>query len=541
MIPSNTSTSIVIDPDECTCLLRNDQQKLNKWQLFLKTKLASLLPSICLGIVLWFGITPSDELTPTAIHLLAVFISCIFALMTTSFSLTTLVMTALVILSLTQSFQCTDHSTGESVECRLCGTPSMTSPENDYDCQGPQEAFAHSLEGFSSTVVWLIFAAFHLGKAVEVTHLGKRLSLWMVRNFGKHTLGLAYSVVFSELLIAPFVPSNTARGGGIIMPVVHSIAQTLGSTPSHNPEMGGFLMLLGSHANLLSASMYLTGMAPNPLVLAKANQLFPKMNFTFMTWLSGSAIPALFCALFLPLILSRMMLPRSSEPKQSHNDHIVEHARQELVTMGSMSKREKQLCSVLMGCLCLWVTSGYTQLDSTLVALIGIVALLHMGTISWNDVSTNTTAWDTLFWLGGFITIAQHLSNAGASTYLGDHISETITDLGLPPVPCLALAYFMTTFLFSSLSAHTVAFVSTFLEAGHSLGANPMILTALLAYFGALGGCMTNFSTGTAAMYYAPGYVARSKWFGVGFVMAIFYITVYFTIGMGWWKLLGWH
>jgi hypothetical protein len=62
-----------------------------------------------------------------------------------------------------------------------------------------------------------------------------------------------------ELLIAPFVPSNTARGGGIIMPVVHSIAQTLGSTPSHHPEMGGFLMLLGSHANLLSASMYLTG------------------------------------------------------------------------------------------------------------------------------------------------------------------------------------------------------------------------------------------------------------------------------------------
>lgn len=46
----------------------------------------------------------------------------------------------------------------------------------------------------------------------------------------------------------------------------------------------------------------------------------------------------------------------------------------------------------MLGCLSLWVTSGYTRLDSTLVALIGIVTLLHMGTITWNDISTNTTA-----------------------------------------------------------------------------------------------------------------------------------------------------
>lgn len=57
------------------------------------------------------------------------------------------------------------------------------------------------------------------------------------------------------------MPSNTARGGGIILPVVQSIANTLDSTPSQNPKIGGFLMLVGAHSNLLSASMYLTGMA----------------------------------------------------------------------------------------------------------------------------------------------------------------------------------------------------------------------------------------------------------------------------------------
>lgn len=120
--------------------------------------------------------------------------------MTTSYNISVLVITSLIVLSLTQSFQCTDHLTGESIECRLCGTSSSSSSvEEVYHCNGSEEAFAHSLEGFSSTVVWLIFAAFHLGKAVEITQLGKRLSLWMIQSFGKSIFGLGFSVVFSGI------------------------------------------------------------------------------------------------------------------------------------------------------------------------------------------------------------------------------------------------------------------------------------------------------------------------------------------------------
>lgn len=215
-----TSDDIVtIDYHETSCLPNGQDQPQSKWGRLLKTPFVGLLPSLTLAVVLWFGMTPTYDLSPTAIHVLAIFIryakseadgpdtdpwllylrntsSCIFALMTTSFSVTILVMTALVILSLTRSFQCTEDSTGASVECRLCGT-SRAEVGGSYDCNGGQQALAHSLEGFSSTVVWLVFASFHLGKAVEITGLGKRLSLWMVRIFGKHILGLAYSIVFS--------------------------------------------------------------------------------------------------------------------------------------------------------------------------------------------------------------------------------------------------------------------------------------------------------------------------------------------------------
>ncbi|KAI8077612.1 Sodium/sulfate symporter [Thamnidium elegans] len=543
LLPVDSNTSTIMDNRPSSFI----DPKNTIYHKFKQSNLYALLPSIILGCFIWFGITPTDELTVTSIRLLAVFMSCIFALITTSVDISVLVLSALTLLSLTKSFQCVDHTTGMSTECRLCGeeNPLTGVP---YDCSGGKEAFHHSLEGFSSSVVWLIFAAFHLGKAVEVTKLGKRISLIMIRSFGKRVIGLAYAILFSEILLAPFVPSNTARGGGIVLPVVHSIATTLGSTPSHQPKVGGFLMLVGAHANLLSASMFLTGMAPNPIVIAKANVLYPELQFNFMTWIQGSCVPALFCAGILPLVLSwscGLLKSKTNDEEESQQlkidgDNIVQHAAKELQEMGTLSLKELQLCFVLFVCLVLWVTSGYTNIDSTLVALVGIVALLHMGTVEWSDVANNKNAWETLFWLGGFVTIASQLSEAGASQFLGHKISAAITHLKLPAVPALAIAYFLTTFMFSSLSAHTVAFVATFLDAGFALGANPKILTCLLAYFGALGGCMTNFSTGSLAMYYAPGYVTRSKWFIIGGQMALFYLAVYFTIGMGWWKLLGW-
>lgn len=101
-----------------------------------------------------------------------------------------LVLTGLALLSVTHSFECVDHATGISVECRLCDGEM-------YQCKAGKESFEKALAGFSSSVVWLIFAAFHLGKAVQITQLGRRVSLLMIKRFGKHTLGLAYAILLS--------------------------------------------------------------------------------------------------------------------------------------------------------------------------------------------------------------------------------------------------------------------------------------------------------------------------------------------------------
>lgn len=91
-------------------------------------------------------------------------------------------------------------------------------------------------------------------------------------------------------------------------------------------------------------------MAPNPIVLAKANTLYPNLQFNFMTWITGSSVPALVCAAILPLLLawscgifkSKEESSQAEEGQQlkSDGDDIVQHALRELNVMGSMSSKE---------------------------------------------------------------------------------------------------------------------------------------------------------------------------------------------------------
>ncbi len=58
------------------------------------------------------------------------------------------------------------------------------------------------------------------GTGYEKTGLGRRIALILVKKMGHRTLFLGYAVMFSELILAPVTPSNSARGAGIIYPII---------------------------------------------------------------------------------------------------------------------------------------------------------------------------------------------------------------------------------------------------------------------------------------------------------------------------------
>ncbi|MBK7932729.1 MAG: anion permease [Acidobacteria bacterium] len=81
-----------------------------------------------------------------------------------------------------------------------------------------------SLSGYADKYVWLVLAAFFISRAMIKTGLGHRIALMLVRLIGRKTLGLGYSLVITDFVLASFVPSTGARSGGIILPIARSVS-----------------------------------------------------------------------------------------------------------------------------------------------------------------------------------------------------------------------------------------------------------------------------------------------------------------------------
>lgn len=71
----------------------------------------------------------------------------------------------------------------------------------------------------------------------QKTGLGERVAQLFVRACGKSSLGLAYGLSIAEMLLAPAMPSTTARAGGIFMPIINSLSLSAGSEPGALPDL----------------------------------------------------------------------------------------------------------------------------------------------------------------------------------------------------------------------------------------------------------------------------------------------------------------
>jgi L-tartrate/succinate antiporter len=141
-------------------------------------------------------------------------------------------------------------------------------------------ALSWALSGFSNSTVWLIFGAFMFALGYDKTGVGRRIALLLVRSMGRKTLSLGYAVVIADLLLAPFTPSNTARSGGTIYPVIRNLPplyQSMPNDPSMR-RMGSYLMWVAISATCVTSSMFLTALAPN-LLAAELVTKIAKVEF----------------------------------------------------------------------------------------------------------------------------------------------------------------------------------------------------------------------------------------------------------------------
>lgn len=389
--------------------------------------------------------------------------------------------------------------------------------------------------GFGNSSIWMIAMAFFIARGFIKTGLGRRIALNFVRLFGKKTLGLAYSLIGVDLIMAPATPSNTARAGGVLYPIIKSLAQSFGSDPKDGTErkIGSFLVFAEYHGDMITAAMFMTAMAANPLVqtLAKSSGV----NISWGGWFLAALVPGIISLIVVPWLIYKMYPP---EIKETPN--AKQWAEKELDQMGKMTLPEKLMAVIFIIALVLWMTGSLTKIDASLAAFLTLGLLLVVGVLSWTDVLHETGAWNTLTWFSVLVMMAGSLTTLGFIPWLSSSIGSMLHGMGWFLVLAILIVFFFYShYLFASSTAHVTAMYSALLAVAISAHVPPMLAALLLGFFGNLNASTTHYASGPAPVLFGSGYVPQNKWWSLNLVLGVFYLVVWIGIGSLWMKVIG--
>ena len=389
--------------------------------------------------------------------------------------------------------------------------------------------------GFGNSSIWMIAMAFFIARGFIKTGLGRRIALNFVRLFGKKTLGLAYSLIGVDLIMAPATPSNTARAGGVLYPIIKSLAQSFGSDPKDGTErkIGSFLVFAEYHGDMITAAMFMTAMAANPLVqtLAKSSGV----NISWGGWFLAALVPGIISLIVVPWLIYKMYPP---EIKETPN--AKQWAEKELDQMGKMTLPEKLMAVIFIIALVLWMTGSLTKIDASLAAFLTLGLLLVVGVLSWTDVLHETGAWNTLTWFSVLVMMAGSLTTLGFIPWLSSSIGSMLHGMSWFLVLAILIVFFFYShYLFASSTAHVTAMYSALLAVAISAHVPPMLAALLLGFFGNLNASTTHYASGPAPVLFGSGYVPQNKWWSLNLVLGVFYLVVWIGIGGLWMKVIG--
>lgn len=465
-----------------------------------EVSIPKLIGAFILGAIIWFFPIP-EGLKTEAWQLLAIFTFTILGIILKALPMGTMCFTGLAIALLTNTLNIKNQA----------------------------------LTGFGNSTIWLIVIAFFIARGFIKTGLGSRIAYFFIFHLGSKTLGLAYGLALTDLVLAPATPSNTARAGGVIYPILKSMAHNFGSDPDNGTrkKIGEYLVLTAFQVDIITSAMFVTSMAANPLIVQFAAS--NGVELSWGGWALAAIVPGLISLAIIPYLVFKIYPPEIKETPDAKNI-----ARQKLKEMGPISKNEWIMLFVFAFLIIFWILGGTLGINATTTAIAGLAILLISGVLNWEDVKSEKGAWDTLIWFGILVMMADFLNKLGFIPWFSALIAKEMGGHAWTlAFPMLLLIYFYSHYMFASATAHVTAMAAAFMGVGISVGVPPYLMAISLGFFSNLFGSTTHYGMGPAPVLFGSGYVELTDWWKLGFYLSIINIAVWLGIGGLWWKLLG--
>ncbi len=386
----------------------------------------------------------------------------------------------------------------------------------------PTEAFT----GFASSTIFFLLGAFILALTIEKHGLHKRIALVMLKRFGETPKTFVLGVIVTGSLLSMTMPAHGVAA--LFIPVLLGIYSAY-KEENLNEEFVKASLLGLSFGTSVGSMGTLLGGARNPLAISIYYDQTGNM-ISFLEWFIAAIPVVIFMTFMVYFILSKYF-----DVKDVDMDIIQSEINEEVEEMGSLSMGEGKALGFLISAFILWVSIG--QIIGMGVVAVLVSAFIGIsGTISWDDMAKRLP-WGTIFLYGGAISLAFILGESGTLQFIGSSVVNFVGDS-----PFLALAMFavITAFLSNimSNSATTAVILPIALSVMIGIGfpaVVPVFLVALPSAFA----FMFVVGTPSAALVYSTGHLDQTDFLIPGFILNMIGLASFLTIGLGWWKLLG--
>lgn len=392
------------------------------------------------------------------------------------------------------------------------------------------------LVGYMDSILWLTITAMILSIGLKKSGLTKRIGLFLIYKFGQTSLRLGYIVSFIDLLLAISTPASPARTGGIVFPLTMGIIDACKKTSVVIPkEIASYLILLIYMISMNTGSLFLTGMAPN-LINAKLAHDLLGIDISWPLWFIA-ALPGFIAFLAIPYITYKIHPP----DLRTLNTFKAETSKK-LAALGDMQRNEYITAGIFVLVLLLWSTQTLTKIDTTLVGFIGITLLLSFEIIHWKDIATESDVWSLFIWFGAILGFSSALIKSGFFAWFTTSLSTILASIHMNFYLLFILLAILSTFphyLFASLGGYVVSLAPLLFSfiVVTDLPRYPAFF--LSAFLMVISSSLTHYGNALGPMLIGTGVTSKASWWRVGLILTIFQATIYLSIGMLYWHLIG--
>lgn len=388
----------------------------------------------------------------------------------------------------------------------------------------PQE---EAFRGFSSGTLFFLMGAFILAITVEKHNLHKRIALSFLKYFGNSPKHFLFGVTLVGFFLSMLMPEHGITA--LFIPILLTVFLASKFKNILKSNFGKANLLALSYGTSVGSIATFLGGARNILAVEIYSQ-YTGETVSFVRWIISTMPVAV-----TMMIVTYFVLAKVFDLEDIDMKYIRMKISKEIEKMGDFSLGEAKALVFLIGGFIAWATLGQI-FGMGVIAVALAVAIASTRTIKWDDVESKMP-WGTLFLYVGAVTLSLVLPRAGTLDVITSYL---LSFVGENPFLILAIFAIITVLLSDIMSnaSVTAIILPVALSTMGDLGLPaivPMYTIAMASGFAFL----LPVGTPSAMLVYATGHLDAKDFIKPGAILNVLGVTTFLTIGLLWWKILG--